>query len=902
MKLSLNWINQYIKVDDIPQEELVRRLTLATCEVEEVLQPFADLKDLIVARIESLEKHPDADKLNVCQVFDGKSTLQVICGASNVRSGIHVLFAPIGAVIGDPENPLKIEKRKIRGVESSGMICAPAEVGLEMVFPDREGILILDDEELLLEKGNVSPARFLGLPVSKLLPITDTVLDIDNKSITHRPDLWCHFGFAREIAAIYRRKIIYNPLESAAPKAKKGIPSVKIEIRNQAALGYSGLAARGIHVGPSPLWLRARLASVGQKSINSIVDASNLVMLELAQPNHAFDLSRLDCELIAIDKCRKPQKVDTLDDATTEVPENSVLILAEKGKKSRAVAVGGIIGGSETAISSGTTEIFLESATFPRELIRRTLSRLPLRTDSAVRFEKGQDPAKMIPALYRLAGIIQQLCPEAEFGSLAKAGDTSGKRNRIKTDLDFLQRRLGFAISEKEVMDTLEWLGFEAKSSGGAASARIKGSGKGGGDNSSATGKKSAGKTLAARKKAPSGAKSLSIAAPGTAASFEFIAPTYRSQYDISIPEDIIEELGRIYGYDNIPEKGPSPELRAIPANEVRNLERFTKSSFQAQGFYETMGYSFCSEKENQPFGNEGLKILNPVNAVQGRMRLSQIPGILKQAALNQNRFDSVRLMELGRVFLPPEEFVKNPEKNLPRENSRITCLALPDEERSRADNPAFEEFLHLRTFLERFLTGLNLNYELLIPIEKVFYLHPGCQIEIRLSGDSKPKDTGPGHENGASSEAEAAGPHLLGYGGMIHPAYGQEFELKRSGVLFDLDFDILQRQAALASRASYYRPPGNQPDSLFEFTVVLNESDSTARPVQIIRFLEIPEIQDISLKTIYRGAPLQSEEMAVSYKVRASRRNETLSGKDSQAILDRIIEALKAEGIPLRA
>ena len=207
--------------------------------------------------------------------------------------------------------------------------------------------------------------------------------------------------------------------------------------------------------------------------------------------------------------------------------------------------------------------------------------------------------------------------------------------------------------------------------------------------------------------------------------------------------------------------------------------------------------------------------------------------------------------------------------------------------------NEAHRQVL-LPAFVKR--TGAKATQSIILGTDQI------SRLSAAKGKDSKPEDTGPGHENGASSEAEAAGPHLLGYGGMIHPAYGQEFELKRSGVLFDLDFDILQRQAALASRASYYRPPGNQPDSLFEFTVVLNESDSTARPVQIIRFLEIPEIQDISLKTIYRGAPLQSEEMAVSYKVRASRRNETLSGKDSQAILDRIIEALKAEGIPLRA
>lgn len=876
MKLSLNWIQNYIDLNGIPVEDLVKRLTLSTCEVEEVLHPFSDLDQLIVGRVESLQKHPDADRLSVCQVHDGKSTVQVICGAPNVRQGIHILFAPVGASIGDPEQPLKIEKRKIRGVESSGMICAASEVGLELLFPDREGILILDDEEFMLQKGAVSPADFLGQPVSALIPVTDTVLDIDNKSITHRPDLWCHFGFAREIAAIYRRKLKYNPLETRAPSASKGVSGYSLDIRNQAALGYSGLSADGIRVGPSPLWLRASLASVGQKSINNIVDASNFVMLELAQPNHAFDRSKLECETIVIDLARKTTQLETLDEQNTEVPAESILILTE-GRKSRPVALGGIIGGRETAISEETTEIFLESATFPRERIRRTLSHLDLRTDSAVRFEKGQDPAKMVPSLHRLAEIISILCPEAKFGKVNKSGDVKGKKSSIKASLPFLRSRLGFEISEVEVRETLEWLGFEVKGSSAAKNAE---KGKSG----------SAKKANRAEKKSSRNNDDVV---------FTFIAPTYRSQYDISIPEDIIEELGRIYGYDNIPQRAPSPELKATPASESRMLERLIKQSFRSHGFYETMGYSFCSEKENEAFGQEGLRILNPVNASQGRMRLSQIPGILKQAALNQNRFDTVRLLELGRVFVPPEKIHKgDPERNLPTENGRLTLLALPDQEKSSAESPAFQEFLTVRSALEAFLVSLNLRYRL-APSREQFYLHPGCQLEIVLEEQPHPAS---GSRNHVSRSSGLPSEERLGFGGMVHPAYANQYELKRPGVLFDLDFDVLLKWVSEASRRSYYEPPGNQPDSLFEFTVVLNQEDSTARPVQIVNYLSIPEVKDISLKTIYRGAPLQPDEMAVSYRVRASRRNETLSGKESQKILETIVEALQAESIPLRS
>ena len=296
------------------------------------------------------------------------------------------------------------------------------------------------------------------------------------------------------------------------------------------------------------------------------------------------------------------------------------------------------------------------------------------------------------------------------------------------------------------------------------------------------------------------------------------------------------------------------------------------------------MNYSFCSEAENEPFGGPGLKILNPVNASQGRMRLSQIPGIIKQGALNQNRFDSVRLLELGRVFDPGKTSNKDPEKNLPLEKNRISILSISDEDR----RSAFDEFLEVRNTLETFLSGLNVSFYMQIPTAKQFYLHPGCQIEIGFvatDGDQELEDV-----------------TRLGYGGLVHPGYASSFELKRSAVLFDLDFDALARWTAARSRQSFYSPPGNQPDSLFEFTVVLKENDSTSRPVDIVRFLDIEEVKDIALKTIYRGAPLEADEMAVSYKVRASRHNETLSGKDSQKILDQIIQALKNENIPLRS
>jgi phenylalanyl-tRNA synthetase beta chain len=880
MKLSLNWIQQYLNLSDVSPEDLVKRLTLATCEVEEMYPVFAQLGQLIIARVDDCHRHPDADKLSVCKVTEGSKTFTVVCGAPNVRKGIHVLFAPVGAVVGDPENPLKIEKRKIRGVESSGMICAASEVGLELVFPDREGILILDQEDLDWD-GPRKPEQFLGKAASALMPMVDTVLDIDNKSITHRPDLWCHFGFAREIAAIYGKEIQFDPLSMKPPSASKGVPRIDISIKNKAALGYSGLSADGIKVGPSPLWLRGRLASVGQKSINNIVDVSNYVMLELAQPNHAFDREKLKGNAITVDRSKGKLSVDTLDGEKTAIPEDSILILDSK-EKPRPVAVGGIIGGESTAISESTGSIFLESATFPRELIRFSLSKMQIRTDSAVRFEKGQDPAKMIPALHRLASLIKEVCPQARFGRASSAGDTKGKRNRIKLSLAYLQQRLGFAISAAKVESTLRALQFDLTIKGNTAGS--------GSENKSKSAKKSKKK---APVKADLGPKSIH---------FDITAPTFRSQYDISIPEDIVEELGRIYGYDNIQPSSPAPALQALPENQARNLEKHTKQLLSSYGFYETMGYSFCSEKDNLPYGSAGLQILNPVHSLQSRMRLSQNPGLIRQAALNQDRFDSVRLFELGRVFHPPAKVSKQDfESNLPTEVNRLGVLSIPDE--LSAGIKPFDEFLDLRALLQRWLKSLDLTFRIQVPETAQFNLHPGFQIEFQLLRETttnaphrNPEQTS-GLDRGTESTWET-----LGFGGLLHPGYAGSFELKRPAILFDLNFDSVLAESQKRKSQSAYSPPGNQPDSIFEITVVLEKEESTARVVEEIRKLALPDVASVSLKTIYTGAPLDESQMAVSYRIRASRKNHTLTGKESQKVLEQIVQKLEGTGISLRS
>jgi phenylalanyl-tRNA synthetase beta chain len=301
MKLSLKWLNQYVDLKDIDIKELANRVTMSTCEIESIYEVFSFDKNLVIAKVLECTKHPNSDKLTICKVDDGKNVLQVLCGAENVKEGSFVVLAKIGSKLKINDETLTIEKRNIRGVDSYGMICSAKELGLDPILGDNGGILLLEElpDEIFyfankkekdlskIKKSILKP----GKPIEELFPYKDIVLDIDNKSITHRPDLWGHYGFARELSAIFKRK--FQSFDKK-PKIKEDptLPIKKIEIRNQSALAYNGVVCTNIEIQPSPLWMRILLSAIGQKTINNVVDISNYVMYDLGQPNHAFDLQQ----------------------------------------------------------------------------------------------------------------------------------------------------------------------------------------------------------------------------------------------------------------------------------------------------------------------------------------------------------------------------------------------------------------------------------------------------------------------------------------------------------------------------------------------------------------------------------------------------------------------------------
>ena len=391
MLVSMRWLARHVSLDGITAEQLCDDLTLSTAEVEGLERFAPQLHDVVVGHVVTREKHPNAEKLSLCSVDVGTDTpLPIVCGAPNVAAGQKVAVARVGTTLpGD----LKIKKSKIRGVESFGMICSARELDFG---DEHDGIWVLPEDAAV------------GASVADALGIDDWIIEIDNKSLTHRPDLWGHRGIAREIAAIYERPLL--PLDTSLPKTGNAA-AYPVTIEADGCTRYLGLPIEGVTPGPSPDWLRWLLLAAGQRPIELLVDLSNFVMLDLGQPNHVFDRHRLAGRGIVVRCARNDETIETLDGEARKLLASDILICADE----EPVALAGIMGGEASKVAAETDSLLLEIATFDASTIRRTSTHVGLRTDSSARFEKTLDPMLPLMAAGHFANLLVEIAPKASF-------------------------------------------------------------------------------------------------------------------------------------------------------------------------------------------------------------------------------------------------------------------------------------------------------------------------------------------------------------------------------------------------------------------------------------------------------------------------------------------------------
>jgi phenylalanyl-tRNA synthetase beta chain len=763
MKFSYNWIRDYVPSLDTPARQLERLITMRTAECEGIEETGALLAQAVTARVVSVEPIPGSHNVQAVVATAAYGEKVVVCGAPNCRAGIVTVYVPIG-------------RKVINGVESDGMLASGAELGLNH---DAAGIL-----ELTGELANWAP---------------DSIIEIDNKSITHRPDLWGHYGMAREVAAILRQPL-HDPVQPSFISTEPSPIHVAIEDLDLCPR-YSALVFDNVTVQPSPLWLQYRLTAIGLNPINNIVDLTNFIMSELAQPMHAFDRDLLHGDTIFVRRAREGEFFRALNDQNFTLGPSNLVIADANG----AVALAGVIGGLDSAIAAGTTRIVLESACFNASSVRRTSAALKLRTDASMRFEKSQDPANTVRGLARAVELLQEISPGIRLiGGLADQRKSIPPPPPILLPMDWLARKLGKDVGPGEVRDILERLSF-----------------------------------------------GVSVQSPGV---FSVTVPSWRATKDVSVKDDLVEEVGRMIGYDSIDPKPPAILTTVPPANEDRAFHRRARALFADQGFTEVYNYSFVAEADARAFGMDPadhVAVANPIAPNQSLLRMSLLPELRGNVLENSKHFDAFRLFEIGR------EIHKQPP-GLPCEIPHLAAAIYSK------DGDGAAGLFEMKRAAECLMPGAEMR-----PCAAKPYEHPTRAAEIHWQGV------------------------VAGRLFELHPSLADG----RTAML-DLDLTLVQ---AAAPKEWRYTPIRRYPSSAFDLSVVAGARELVGDLRGKLAALAGTLLQSIDYQRQYAGPPLPDGAKSVSFRLTLGSPERTLSSEEVGEIRARLIDGMRAQGYDLR-
>jgi phenylalanyl-tRNA synthetase beta chain len=682
MRVPLGWLSEWI---DLPGsvEDLEERLTMGGLEIEEILRTGPDLSGLRVGHVIEHARHPDADRLSVCKVDLGDGEpLEMVCGAHNVAAGQKVAVATHGTVLPGGE---RVKRARIRGVRSNGMICSDREMHLG---DDHQGIRVLD------------PDAPVGAPLSEVVRCGETVFEV---SITpNRGDWVSMLGMAREVRAHFGGEIRTPPTE--VPEGERpASQDIRVEIDDRGGCHrYVARVVRGVEMGASPEWLRERLEAAGQRSINPVVDVTNLVLLEFGQPLHAFDLAKLRGGVVRVRAAEQGEKIVTLDGQTRELcPEDLVIADAEG-----AIAIAGVMGGFESEVGEHTTAVLIESAHFQPSRVRRTARRLGLQTDASYRFERGVDREGCGRAAARTARLIQELGGGTiSNGAVEVLGEPPQVTEQIRLDPSRANRLLGTAISDEEMIELLSRLDIEATRA----------------DEGS----------LACR------------------------PPSYRN--DLHLPADLIEEIARLHGYDRIPSTLPEGAFAGVEVPPHRRLMLEVSQSLQGSGLTEVM--TFPAARPGDPDAlqlapedprRRAVELLNPIQSTDSVLRTTLVPSLLRATQTNLRRqVERLRLFELSRVFLA------RGADELPEEPLQAVAVLSDAEGASLWESQEVPIFFRAKGVGERLLADLGHTWAFRAGTSEP-YLHPGAAGEFCI-GEGRVAVAGELHpETAARFEIEA--------------------------------------------------------------------------------------------------------------------------------------------------
>lgn len=595
MYISMNWINDFVDLKGINLEELINRFTLSVAEVEGTIKYGENIKNVITAKIVEIEKIESSDKLRKVKVDNGKEIVTCVCGAKNIKIGDIVPFAQIGSMV----NGIEIKQVQMAGETSNGMCLSEKELGIS---EDHSGVMVFDSNTKL------------GVNVKQLLDIDDTVFEIDNKSLTNRPDLWGHYGIAREIAALTGRKLKNIEVENL--EEYNNLKEVRAEVEDkEKCYRYTAIEVENITSKKFDINKRIRLYYCGMRSINLLVDLTNYIMLELGQPMHAFDKKLVN--KIKVKSIENDIEFKTLDDVTRKVDKGTLMIC----NNDEPIAIAGIMGGANSEITDSTNSLVLESANFDSVCIRKSAVELKLRTDASAHYEKSLDPEITDIAIKRYIKLLKENDKDIKISSkLTDIYVNKYPTIKIKITRQYINSRIGTDLSLNKIKEILSSLEFEIEENGEILTVKV---------------------------------------------------PSFRATKDISIKADLVEEIARIYGYDNIEPQTKNQPLRIVEIDDEKKTENTIKDLLAIKyGLSEIHTYIWYDRKKNKELNLEvnenNIKLANSLNANFNVLRESVIPSLLYTLSENIKYYPNVNIFECGRTFEYPnkgEECIEN--KNL---------------------------------------------------------------------------------------------------------------------------------------------------------------------------------------------------------------------------------------------
>ncbi len=714
MKISLNWIKDYVDLEGISEEEIIKRFNLSTAEIENVEYMGSKTHGVVFGKILEVSEHPTNKHWHILKVDIKSKVLQIVCGAPNVRVGMVTCVATDGGSV----NGFKISVAKRGDIDSEGMCCSAAELG---IGSDDEGIMDLAGDYPI------------GEDIKKVWPVDDVVLEIDNKTLTNRPDLWGHYGMAREFAVIFDRKL--KDINVANLEEYKNLKSVSIKNQSKNCYRYSAITMSDITKKYSPDYMKIRLTYCGMRDINLLADLTNYVMMDVGLPMHAFDNDIV--KGINVIDSKKGTKMLTLEGEEHELPEGAVTICDEN---SEPVAIAGIKGGLKSGISESTTKVLFEAAVFNSTSIRKTSRGIGLVTDASIRYEKSLDPEKTKLALERMVYLVKQIDSGAKVTS-SFSDEYSYHYPKLSIDFEpsFISKIIGANIEEKQIQKILTGLGFELTKNKNVITASV---------------------------------------------------PSYRATKDVSIKEDLVEEVARIYGYDNIV---PAPLMfEAVPVNMKREVAlEYEVKKYLAEKYDATEVHSyiwnykdFCEKNgiEHKSY----VSLMDNSNAGQDGIRSLLAPTLLKFFEENRNQLADIRIFEIGRVVVGKDE------NNLAIEKKHLSVLFASQ---TQSEEELFFEMKKVIEDVGKTVVGMELNLQ---KGEANNYYHPVNSARIvNRNGD-------------------------FGEMGILHPTVKKNLDKRFNVCMLELDF------GKLCEIPVYYKKPRaiskyQQVDMDFNFLVDKN-------------------------------------------------------------------------------